>query len=662
MFEFEDTSTGIIDWDNTAFVIGNPENDDKELNKTVIFESGNGDHTVSADSAIEKIKFTGLTSADLTVYFTADGNAVLTVVETGEKLTIENFTEFANAVAVLEFEDQEVRLDGEGSPFLKVVGTDFDDEITAFYKNSSMFGGVGNDTYSLAKGFGTNVIEDNNGDNIIKFLDITPEVISFEMTDGGELIVSNAENGDVLTIREFVSECFKFEFADGVSGIFNTESGEFNNSVSEQEPPIENLPDQNESESLNQGSTDEDGNDLDGGSSVSGEQTDNSDSGENSDQGTTDENRNDSDGDSSTSGEQTDNSDSGESSNQGTTIENENGSDGDYSVSGEQTDNGDSGEGLDQDTTNENRNDLDDDSSMSGEQTGNGYSSEVIDRGTADESGDNSTNDDVLLGGDGDDTYSFELGFGAYTIEDNSGENTIEFLNINYDAVSFKMKGKTLTITVSDSGDVLTIRNFNTERFALEFADGVCGYYDTEIGAFKIYGAEQNPSVDKLPEQDNDNIDNAASDNIDSTNENLPDADIGNSEEASVSNTPTDEIADSSKQDISNDVSDIEEKIASEEDIIQNGANILDELYSNDELMSELLTDDDTNISEITDSASAADENENTADQIDVQVMILTENMAAFSNESNISDSVNTQNPTDDYMLAGQLLIGTQAS
>ena len=50
------------------------------------------------------------------------------------------------------------------------------------------------------------------------------------------------------------------------------------------------------------------------------------------------------------------------------------------------------------------------------------------------------------------------------------------------------------------------------------------------------------------------------------------------------------------------------------------------------------------------------------ADQIDIQVMILTENMAAFSNESNISDSMNMQNNTDSLEFANQLLIGTQVS
>lgn len=52
---------------------------------------------------------------------------------------------------------------------------------------------------------------------------------------------------------------------------------------------------------------------------------------------------------------------------------------------------------------------------------------------------------------------------------------------------------------------------------------------------------------------------------------------------------------------------------------------------------------DKTVIPKITDSVSVADENDNKADSINIQMMILTENMAVFLNKSNISDSLNMQ-------------------
>lgn len=201
-------------------------------------------------------------------------------------------------------------------------------------------------------------------------------------------------------------------------------------------------------------------------------------------------------------------------------------------------------------------------------------------------------------------------------IEDNEGDNTIKFLDINSDTVLFELNGSELSVTVSDSGDILTIRNFNSERFNFEFADGVSGSYDSEIGEFKNSGAEQEPPVEELPEQIEDNS--------------------GQTDTGSLGEP--------------------------DEDIVQKGADILDELYSDDDPMSGLLTEGDTVISEITDSVSAVDKDDESENNIDIQVMVLTENMAAFADENGISDSLNLQNSRDSLAFADQLLVVTQAS
>lgn len=209
---------------------------------------------------------------------------------------------------------------------------------------------------------------------------------------------------------------------------------------------------------------------------------------------------------------------------------------------------------------------------------------------------------DFLYGGMGNDTYRFGVGYGSDIIEDNDGDNKVELLDISSDAVSFEMTDRgELVITITESDDVLTIRNFDSERFTFEFADEVSGTFNVETSEF-----ERILSEDEL---------------------------------AAI------------------------EAAKTEDELAQANADILDELYADDNSVSELLTENDnTVISEIADSVSTADENENTADQIDVQVMILTENMAAFSNESNISDSMNMQSSTDNSEFANQLLVGTQAS
>lgn len=209
---------------------------------------------------------------------------------------------------------------------------------------------------------------------------------------------------------------------------------------------------------------------------------------------------------------------------------------------------------------------------------------------------------DFLYGGLGNDTYRFGIGYGSDIIEDNDGDNKVELLDISSDAVSFEMTDRgELVITITESDDVLTIRNFDSERFTFKFADEVSGTFNVETGKFERILSEE--------------------------------------ELAAI------------------------EAAKTEDEFAQANADILDELYAGDNSVSELLTEsDNTVISEVIDSASTSDENENTANQIDIQVMILTENMAAFLNESNISDCVNMQSGTDNFEFANQLLVGTQVS
>ena len=98
----------------------------------------------------------------------------------------------------------------------------------------------------------------------------------------------------------------------------------------------------------------------------------------------------------------------------------------------------------------------------------------------------------------------------------------------------------------------------------------------------------------------------------------------------------------------------------SEEEIVQANANILDDMYSDESAAFSLLDEqNDTVISEVSDSVPVADETEEVADQTDIQVMILTENMSAFATEDNISDSTNLMDSATDTSALDQLLVGT---
>lgn len=230
-----------------------------------------------------------------------------------------------------------------------------------------------------------------------------------------------------------------------------------------------------------------------------------------------------------------------------------------------------------------------------------GIGNDTLNGNDGDDILDGGEGNDFLYGGMGNDTYRFGIGYGSDIIEDNDGDNKVELIGVNSDAVSFEMTDRgELVITIIESGDVLTIRNFDSERFTFEFADEISGTFNVETGLFEKTLTEE--------------------------------------ELAAI------------------------EAAKTEEELAQANAEILDELYAGDNSVSNLFTEDNSTVISENSAVSDAEDNSNVANQIDVQVMILTENMAAFLNESNISDCVNMQSGTDNFEFANQLLVETQVS
>ena len=81
---------------------------------------------------------------------------------------------------------------------------------------------------------------------------------------------------------------------------------------------------------------------------------------------------------------------------------------------------------------------------------------------------------DILYGEYGDDTYLYSKGDGNDIIEDNQGENTLKFKDINKDGVEFSVKGNDLLITVKDTQEYITLKHlfWQNNDFYFKFADG----------------------------------------------------------------------------------------------------------------------------------------------------------------------------------------------
>ena len=116
-----------------------------------------------------------------------------------------------------------------------IYGNEGNDTIYAGSGNDFVFGGQGddyinggngNDTYVFGRNYGTDIIEDYDGNNKIVLSGIDLNEVTFTKTNQSELTVSINGSEDKLTIRNFNSESFIFEFAGGAVGTVNKDTWE----------------------------------------------------------------------------------------------------------------------------------------------------------------------------------------------------------------------------------------------------------------------------------------------------------------------------------------------------------------------------------------------------------------------------------------------------
>lgn len=212
---------------------------------------------------------------------------------------------------------------------------------------------------------------------------------------------------------------------------------------------------------------------------------------------------------------------------------------------------------------------------------------------------------DELNGGNGTDTYIFAKGYGNDIINEWSNDiSVIKFTDINSDEVTLNNQSETnLILSVNGTSDSLTINNYRWSQgsFNMEFADGTVGAVNKETWEMEY---SQSPVA-------------------------TADYDIS--------------------------------EIASEEELVQSNADLLAEIYTEDTAVSEELVAEtsETVISDVANATTVSEETDEVSAQTDVQVMILTENMSAFANENNVSDSTNIIDSAMDASALNQLLVDT---
>lgn len=227
-----------------------------------------------------------------------------------------------------------------------------------------------------------------------------------------------------------------------------------------------------------------------------------------------------------------------------------------------------------------------------------GIGNDTLNGNDGDDILDGGEGDDWLYGGNGNDTYIFGKGYGNDTIEDWGGSSKVVFKDVNSDDVTVSnLWDSTLEMTVNSTGDKLTINGYKWNQGGYTFE-----FADGATGTVNrdTWELELNQPAESVNE-------------------------IG------------------------------------EDEIIQTNANILDDMYAEDSITSDLLEEqNDAVIFDVSDSVSSdTDETNSVLDQTDLQVMILTENMSAFAMEDNISDNANLMDPMLDMSVMDQLLVGT---
>ncbi len=253
-------------------------------NDTYIFNVGYGSDTINDSEGINTISFgNGLNLEAMTAYRTNWNDLTITFDGTDDKLVIQGYFSSENdrnfnvtfadgtryafddtenpikQVHATEYDDwmsawsdnginlhgdggndtinggagNDALYGGTGNDYL--YGNDGDDILDGGEGNDYLNGGNGNDTYIFGRNYGTDIIEDYDGNNKVVLSGINPDEVTFAKINQSELTVSINGSEDRLTIRNFNSESFTFEFKGGVSGTVNAETAEFTEIIPEED-------------------------------------------------------------------------------------------------------------------------------------------------------------------------------------------------------------------------------------------------------------------------------------------------------------------------------------------------------------------------------------------------------------------------------------------
>ncbi|MBP5580867.1 MAG: hypothetical protein J6X85_03600, partial [Ruminococcus sp.] len=93
-----------------------------------------------------------------------------------------------------------------------LYGSVGNDKLHGDEGNDILCGGVGDDEYYFKRGFGSDTINDTDGDEKLFFEDMQPSEMEFTVSDDKSVTIRNVNTGDRVTIRNFKPERYTFVF------------------------------------------------------------------------------------------------------------------------------------------------------------------------------------------------------------------------------------------------------------------------------------------------------------------------------------------------------------------------------------------------------------------------------------------------------------------
>lgn len=171
-------------------------------------------------------------------YFVAENNRKMNV-RFADGSTY-NFADEKNPIRKVHATEYDDWMDSWSDEGIIFYGEEGNDHLSGGQGNDTLCGGIGNDylngmagddTYIWGIGYDCDVVEDNDGVNKVCFDNLTKDEISFGIMDDGSLNIFIPNGKDNLTILNFKTENFVFEFGKQGRYFISEETGELSEVV-----------------------------------------------------------------------------------------------------------------------------------------------------------------------------------------------------------------------------------------------------------------------------------------------------------------------------------------------------------------------------------------------------------------------------------------------